>query len=184
MAPKPSHQKPSRAGVSGAGKLTQGAALALALRLLYMGGDDLHLAESVAKMAAGEPLGDEDHILWLRTIRGMAERVVRVLRDSSGNNEGGDNNASNGEGTCSALRRVYRDVLRGGDDSGLETYFVFIEGARAVLLERMQRRTGHFMKAGMLDSQFATLESPRGEQGVVVMSLEDSTEEQVELAVY
>ncbi|KAJ7271115.1 P-loop containing nucleoside triphosphate hydrolase protein, partial [Mycena rebaudengoi] len=157
-------------GVSGAGKSTLSAALALALRLPYVDGDDLHPGASVAKMAAGEPLGDEDRFLWLRTIRGTAEHVV-----------GGS--ACGVVIACSALRRVYRDVLRGGDDSGLETYFVFIEGARAVLLERMQRRTGHFMKASMLDSQLATLESPRGEQGVVVMSLEDSTEEQVELTV-
>ncbi|KAJ7282920.1 P-loop containing nucleoside triphosphate hydrolase protein, partial [Mycena rebaudengoi] len=162
-------------GVSGTGKSTLGAALALALGLPYVDGDDLHPAASVAKMAAGQPLGDEDRFPWLRTIRGTAERVVGV-RDGKGNARGVVI-------ACSALRRVYRDVLRGGDDSGLETYFVFIEGAQAVLLERMQRRTGHFMKAGMLDSQLATLESPQGEQGVVVVSLEDSTEEQVQRAV-
>jgi gluconokinase len=35
----------------------------------------------------------------------------------------------------------------------------------------------------MLDSQLATLESPIGEEGVVVVSLEDSTDVQVEKAL-
>ena len=38
------------------------------------------------------------------------------------------------------------------------------------------------MKAGMLDSQLGTLESLEGEDGVVVVSVEDSTEEQVRQA--
>lgn len=50
-------------------------------------------------------------------------------------------------------------------------------------MERIQQRDGHFMKSNMLDSQFKTLESPEGEEGVVVVSAEDSTEEQVEAAL-
>ena len=64
----------------------------------------------------------------------------------------------------------------------LSTYIVFINGSRSILLERMQKRPGHFMKAGMLDSQLETLESPEREDGVVVVSVEDSTEEQVRQA--
>lgn len=117
---------------------------------------------------------------------------------------------------CSALRRAYRDLLRGkvvdlvtpapvpattvahprgevdsGVDEGtaveevvanttpaLKTYFVFIRGKREVLWERMQLRQGHFMKASMLDSQLATLEDPEGEEGVVVVDLEASPEDQ------
>ena len=67
----------------------------------------------------------------------------------------------------------------------LRTYFVHIRGARDVLLERMEHRKGHFMKAGMLDGQLATLEAPEstGEPGVVVVELEAGTEKQVRDAV-
>jgi gluconokinase len=65
----------------------------------------------------------------------------------------------------------------------LPTYFVFIEGSREVLMDRMLKRSGHFMKATMLDSQLNTLENPAGEEGVVVVSVEDSTATQVDRAV-
>ena len=51
-----------------------------------------------------------------------------------------------------------------------------------MLIERMTRRKGHFMKAQMLDNQLEALESPEGEGGCVVVSLTDPTERQVEVA--
>ncbi|KAG9004389.1 hypothetical protein FRB94_002407 [Tulasnella sp. JGI-2019a] len=65
----------------------------------------------------------------------------------------------------------------------LRTFFVFIKGSAELLEERMKARQGHFMKVGMLRSQLATLEDPTGEEGVVVVKLEDSMDEQVESAV-
>ena len=105
---------------------------------------------------------------------------------------------------CSALKKYYRDILRGkakprstADNSTeltkestlssalpeLPTYFVFITGTSDLLRKRMEVRPGHFMKVSMLDSQLTTLESPEGEEGVVVVSMEDKTEEQVKQAV-
>jgi gluconokinase len=43
------------------------------------------------------------------------------------------------------------------------------------LLERMEKRIGHYMKPVMLDSQLSTLESPEGEDNVIVVSAEDTT---------
>jgi len=115
---------------------------------------------------------------------------------------------------CSALKKKYRDVLSGSfphnlpescsctcDDkhcpccqagggfrhyvaTSLQTYFVYIKGARAELLQRMENRKDHFMKASMLDSQLRDLESPDedDEKGVVVVPLDVSTEEQVRIA--
>ena len=65
----------------------------------------------------------------------------------------------------------------------LSTYFVYLKGDRDVLMERMLHRQGHFMKAGMLESQLDTLESPEDEPGVVTVSAEMSTEEQVQKVV-
>jgi gluconokinase len=49
-------------------------------------------------------------------------------------------------------------------------------------MDRMLKRQGHFMKANMLESQLQTLESPEGEDGVVVVPMEGHLEEQVKLA--
>ncbi|KAJ7603933.1 P-loop containing nucleoside triphosphate hydrolase protein [Mycena rosella] len=187
-------------GVSGTGKSTLGAALAAALRLPYVDGDDLHPRANVEKMGRGEPLTDADRGPWLSAIRGTAERIVGEQQqrlDASAEAEEGPHGVVI---ACSALKRAYRDVLRGrggegdaaqptrtdhtrGGPAALPTYFVFIDGSREVLRARMTNRTGHFMKAGMLDSQLATLESPRGEEGVVLVSVEDPTATQVENAV-
>ncbi|KAJ7497603.1 P-loop containing nucleoside triphosphate hydrolase protein [Mycena latifolia] len=167
-------------GVSGTGKSTLGAALAAALHMPYIDGDDLHPRANVDKMAAGQPLTDADRAPWLRAIRSTAERVVGEQQQE------GATDAPGVVIACSALKRAYRDVLRGlGGESGsaLATCFLFIEGSREVLMARMLNRSGHFMKAEMLDSQLATLESPRGEEGVVLVSVEDTTATQVETAV-
>lgn len=113
---------------------------------------------------------------------------------------------------CSALKGHYRDVLRGVEDhpqvdsnteqhegldptqdqyskplaphaSLLKTFFVFIDGPREVLLQRMSARQGHFMKEKMLDSQLATLERPSDEPDVVTVNLEANTDSQVKQAV-
>jgi gluconokinase len=96
---------------------------------------------------------------------------------------------------CSALKKSYRNILRGHittlnmpehlqppDPDTLPTYFVFIKGERDALMDRMLKRQGHFMKANMLESQLQALESPEGEDGVVVVPMEGHLEEQVKLA--
>jgi gluconokinase len=47
-------------GVSGSGKSTVGAALAQRLRVPFVDADTLHPAANIAKMAAGQPLDDDD----------------------------------------------------------------------------------------------------------------------------
>ncbi|KAJ7772681.1 P-loop containing nucleoside triphosphate hydrolase protein [Mycena maculata] len=173
-------------GVSGTGKSTLGAALAAALHMPYVDGDDLHPRANVEKMGAGQPLTDADREPWLRTIRNTAERVTDEERSQR---EGDAKRAPGVPGVviaCSALKRAYRDILRGVNAEGapvLPTYFVFIDGSREVLMDRMLKRSGHFMKASMLDSQFATLEDPRDEEGVVLVSVEDTTAAQIDRAV-
>ena len=116
---------------------------------VFMEGDDLHPEANRRKMAAGTPLTDEDRRPWLDRI---ATRMRRI----------------DGEGrsmvvACSALRRIYRDRLRG---CGAEVRFLHLTGAPALLRARMEQREGHFMPAGLLDSQLATLE-PAGAGEVI-----------------
>lgn len=153
----------------------------------FVDADDLHPRENIDKMARGESLEDEDRWGWLETVRRTA---VELAMDEGGT--GGVVVA------CSALKKAYRDVLRGvgdGDGDGdcdgdtpqtPQTRFVFLTGTRDVLAERMERRRGHFMLPGMLDGQLATLESPVDEPGVVVVvvvPVEWTTEKQVDWVV-
>ena len=173
--------------------------MARALDLPYIEGDDLHPRSNIEKMSSGHPLTDSDREPWLKLIRTTAEHMaLDVLQSTS------EGNIIKKRGvviSCSALKRRYRDVLRGlvvGQQqqennnnvtespfsSMMKTVFVYIEGTRDVLMERMTKRIGHFMKPSMLDKQLEALEGPvhHEEEGIIVISMMDSTENQVKVA--
>ena len=127
-------------GVSGSGKTTLGTALAERLYMDFIEGDALHPPANIAKMSAGIALTDEDRWPWLANIS-------RVLSATPGS-----------VGSCSALKRIYRDRLRGGIGPALR--FVCLMVPRPELERRMAQRRGHFMPPGLLDSQLAALEPP------------------------
>ena len=134
-------------GVAGCGKSTVGAAVAAAEQLPLVEGDDFHSAGNRAKMAGGIPLTDADRAQWLVTLgQQLAGHPGGVVL------------------TCSALKRSYRDQLRQAAP-GLR--FVFLEISRDAAQQRVSARGAHFFSATLVDSQFATLESPVGEPGVL-----------------
>lgn len=61
---------------------------------------------------------------------------------------------------CSALRRSYRDLLRHAGD----VVFIHLEIEAADAAARLAERTGHFMGAGMVESQFTTLQPPADDE--------------------
>jgi len=148
-------------GVSGSGKSLIGAALARALDVDFVEGDEYHPAENVARMAAGIPLTDDDRLPWLRALG----RRIRVAKDA-------------GTGlvvACSALKRSYRDILR-DESRAPQLQFVFLRGPRALIAERLPGRLGHFMPPTLLASQFATLEEPSPDEHAWVCNINDSPE--------
>jgi gluconokinase len=147
-------------GVSGSGKSLVGEAFARALNVTFVEGDAYHPAENVARMAAGIPLTDDDRAGWLRA---LAARI-REAEDA-------------GTGlvmTCSALKRSYRDVLRGDAN---EVRFIFLKGPRTLIAERLAGRSGHFMPASLLDSQFAALEEPTPDERAWECDIAESPED-------
>ena len=135
-------------GVSGAGKSTVGRALALRLGVPFVDADSLHPPANVARMAAGEPLGDDDRYPWL-------ERVGEWLAGHP-----------DGVVSCSALKRKYRDQLRAHCPP---VEFLHLDGSAETIGRRLVGRSGHFMPAALLWSQLETLE-PLGadEPGVTI----------------
>lgn len=137
-------------GVSGSGKTTIATRLADRLGRPFAEADDMHPPANVAKMAAGTPLTDDDRGPWLATVRDWLTAQAEQGRSAVV--------------TCSALRRVYRDVLR--EAAGGVT-FVHLHGDPELLAERMRTRKGHFMPPSLLRSQLDTLEPLEpGEDGV------------------
>ena len=131
-------------GVSGSGKTTIGKELAERLGYRFYEGDDFHTAANVARMAAGIPLTDEDRAGWLAALAG-------VIRDGLQRGEGGVM-------ACSALKEKYRAVLRVDPEL---VKFLYLKGSYEVILERLKRRKGHYMKPALLRSQFDALEEPQ-----------------------
>jgi gluconokinase/shikimate kinase len=148
-------------GVSGCGKSTLAGVLAGRLGWDLAEGDDLHPPENVAKMAAGHPLTDADRWPWL-------DRVASWIRERT-------DVGRPGIISCSALKRSYRDVLRGD-----LVRFVYLRGSRDVIAGRLANRHGHYMPSSLLDSQFAALEPPAPDENAVVVDVGAPPSEQAD----
>ena len=135
-------------GVAGCGKSSLGAALARAEGLPLVEGDDHHSASSRARMSQGIALTDADRDGWLDILGQQLQAHPQGLVL-----------------TCSALKRSYRERLR---KARPELRFVFMDIGREDAQSRVAARaTTHFFSTSLVDSQFATLETPVGEPGVL-----------------
>ena len=126
-------------------------------------GDAFHPAASQEKMAQGIPLTDQDRAGWLDALGAAltANKDGIVL-------------------SCSALKKIYRDTLR---SYKANLHFVYLDISPATALARVSSRAvadGHFFPATLVDNQFATLEVPTGEAGVMTV---DATAPLPELVV-
>lgn len=148
-------------GICGSGKTTIGRVLAERLGVPFVEGDDYHTRENVAKMAAGHPLTDADRWPWLHRLGEAMGQWAEKGQDTVV--------------SCSALRRDYRALLTA---AAPDVRFVFLEGAVELVRRRMAERRDHFMPVGLITSQIATLEDPRGEPNVVTVDI-DGTPDQI-----
>ena len=147
-------------GVSGSGKSLIGSALARALGVEFVEGDDYHPASNVERMSRGIPLTDEDRQGWLRA---LAARL------------GDAKDAGTGlVVACSALKQSYRDILR---TRARDVRFVYLMGSRALLAERLAERRGHFMPPSLLTSQLDTLEEPSPDEEAWVCDIHEAPQD-------
>jgi gluconokinase len=132
-------------GVSGSGKTTIGTLLAERVGAVFADGDDFHPLANKQKMAAGQPLDDQDRQPWLEVLN-------RLLQDWFAEGK-------SGVMACSALKASYRATLQAGIPKGAIS-FVVLEASKEMLADRLAERKHEFMNPGLLDSQLATLEMP------------------------
>jgi gluconokinase len=136
-------------GVAGCGKSEAGQRIAHALGLPLVEGDAFHPPSNIGKMRSGVPLTDADRAGWLDALANeMSARPQGAVL------------------TCSALKRSYRDRLRA---AVRDLRFVHLSLPQHEAQRRVASRPGHFMPPSLVASQFAALEDPSQEPGVVVV---------------
>lgn len=147
-------------GVSGCGKTTLARALADHLGWPFIEGDDHHSPENRRKMAAGIPLGNADREGWIAalTVAMKAAGPASVV-------------------ACSALNPTVRRWIETG--VGEAPVYVLLHGTPAMVTERLNRRTGHFMNPNLLTSQYEALDPPAN---AVIVPVALSPEEQLAIA--
>jgi len=145
-------------GVAGAGKSTLAGELARKMGCTLIEGDEHHLEASKAKMRAGIPLDDADREPWLDRLGDLMAKADGAIL------------------TCSALKRRYRDRLRA---RVAMLGFVFIEIDRVSAQQRVSARPSHLFPASLVESQFAALEPPLAEPGVVRVDAREALAAQV-----
>ena len=149
-------------GVSGCGKSLIGQAFATAVGARFIDGDSLHPQANIAKMRRGEPLDDHDRAPWLDQVGAALIMPGTVI-------------------ACSALKRVYRDRIRGMAQAPVT--FLYLRGKYETLRNRMSSRPGHFMPTALLDSQLATLEPPAKDEPHLTADIEQTPDQIVALFV-
>jgi len=153
-------------GPAGCGKTTIAHAIRDATNFPFVEGDELHPPQNIAKMSAGHPLVDADRWDWL-------DKIIMKAREIE--------TESSPKGiviTCSALKRSYRDRLRErveeirAERSQIREYFIYCNLSQEESMRRVQSRAGHYMKVGMVASQFADLEIPNPDEEDMVFVLD------------
>jgi gluconokinase len=132
-------------GPSGVGKTTVGQLLASALGVPFCDADDLHSAENIARMRAGEGLDDAARAPWLA-------RVGSWLAEHQ---------QQGGVVACSALAGRYRDTLRAEVP---EVRFAMLRADVDELAARLAQRQGHFMAPTLLGQQLLLYEPPSADE--------------------
>lgn len=130
-------------GVAGCGKSTIGEKLADHLQLPFYDADDFHPKENVIKMNQGIPLNDDDRLPWLKE---LGSNIIQWEKN------GGAVLA------CSALKEKYRQILESIPSHQVQ--WIYLEGSKELILQRLKQRNNHYMPASLLDSQFEALEKP------------------------
>lgn len=151
-------------GISGVGKSAVGTVLAERFGVEYADGDDFHSRANIDKMAGGHPLNDDDRWPWLHAIGEWL----------------GEHDVAGGVISCSALKRIYRDILT---EAAPRTTFLHLYGDHDLIRSRIEGRKHHFMPASLLQSQEDTLEPLQEDEHGIALDITPTPDEIVQAFV-
>jgi len=156
-------------GVSGVGKTVVGRLVAEHLDRPFLDADDLHTPENLARMTAGEPLGEAERRPWIGRLRAALGLAVAA----------GEQPVL----ACSALRAEHRMLLA----AGLPVTWLYLTAPVEVIEGRLRdRRSVQPQAVGteLLASQLATLDAPDDRAGSIAsIDATGSPEKVAQLAV-
>jgi len=147
-------------GVAGSGKTTIGSLLADELGRAFYDADDFHSEANRAKMSQGIALTDDDRADWLLSLKDLINQNIQQNTSAVL--------------ACSALKNSYRETLKVNE----RVKFIYLRGTYEQIKARLTHRSGHYMSAGMLESQFQTLEEP---QDILTIDISNSLQDIVTL---
>lgn len=156
-------------GVSGVGKTVVGRLVAATLVRPFLDADDLHTSPNLARMAAGEPLGEAERRPWIGRLHATLGLAVAAGEEPVL--------------ACSALRAEHRVLLA----AGLPVSWLHLTAPVEVIEGRLRdRRSDQPQAVGteLLASQLATLDAPDDRAGsIAVIDATGSPEQVARLAV-
>ena len=146
-------------GVAGCGKSSVGKMLSKELFKPFIDADSFHSSKNIEKMKNGKPLSNKDRTSWLFSLN---QKIMEW------------NKAKGAVLACSALKESYRIILAKGND----VHFIFLDGEKELIMERVSSRKGHFFSAKLLKTQFNILEKPAyGMQVSITQSVQEICQE-------
>lgn len=146
-------------GVSGSGKTSIAKALSKEYAIKFMEADDFHSDKAKKHMADGQPLSDEMRKPWIN-------RMIQALKEGYKKNH---SYVLSYSGLKAAHRQLFREL-----PFSPRVIFLFLDGEKGVLKERICARTNHFMPVDLLNSQFDALERPYNEPDVFLVPINHS----------
>ena len=147
-------------GVSGCGKSTVACALAKHLKYEFVEADDFHSEQNKQWMSSGRPLSDSMRAPWIGVLRSHLGRAAADNRSCVM--------------SFSGLRRDHRAQMRA---LPFDTTFLFLQGSKELIGERISARKGHFVGTALLDSQ---THSGHLEEDVISIRIDQSLEKVIE----
>ena len=138
-------------GVAGLGKTLVGRLLAERLESDFLEGDWRHPLPNIDKMSSHQPLDNDDRQQWLLEIEEDIRRAITKHRETVL--------------TCSALKASYRKQLT----ALARVQLVWLDVPKAELQRRLLRRSNHYMRPEMLNSQLAAFEPIRPDENVITL---------------
>jgi carbohydrate kinase (thermoresistant glucokinase family) len=146
-------------GVAGSGKSTVGSLLAGTLGARFEEGDDLHPPQLVNQMTRGIPIDDRCRGPWLAAVA----RFIAAANPDEGLVL-----------TCSALKRIYREVLRAASP---DIVFVQLEVDPNTISNRGADRSPHVPSASLVASEFESFEPLEPDEAGVTVDANQTPQE-------